>query len=153
MNSPYVIANWKLIIIWWIHYRDRLIIIVSSVLISYGVNRMESWTPKTQPNDSSVVIWLIFWCSTRFSRTKVTCQKSKTVKGIMSYVDGPLTYDAHVWAASLMIRVIRQKLIKKDFEFAWANGYHVWPATLLTKISRYKLIIYIYLKCDFKINS
>ena len=45
------------------------------------VCRRPSWTPKTQPNDSSAVVWLSFWCSTRFAwyshLTKQTVQSSK----------------------------------------------------------------------------
>ena len=36
-------------------------------LTSYCLCRRPSWTPKTQPNDSSAVVWLSFWCSTRFA--------------------------------------------------------------------------------------
>ena len=46
-----------------------------AVLISYCVCRRPSWTPKTQPNDSAAVVWLSFWCSTRFTRKKVTRMK------------------------------------------------------------------------------
>ena len=45
--------------------------IMCSVLISYCVCRRPSWTPKTQPNGSSAVVWLSFWCSTRFTRKKL----------------------------------------------------------------------------------
>ena len=41
--------------------------ILCSVLISYCVCRRPSWKPKTQPNESSAVVWLSFWFSTRFT--------------------------------------------------------------------------------------
>ena len=43
-----------------------------AILISSWVCWKPSWTPKTQLNDSSAVVWLSFWCSTRFSRKNVT---------------------------------------------------------------------------------
>ena len=48
-----------------------LLLPIVLVLISACVCRRPSWTPKTQPNDSSAVVWLSFWCSTRFTRKKV----------------------------------------------------------------------------------
>ena len=36
------------------------LMIMCSVLISYCVCRRPSWKPKTQPNDSSAVVWLSF---------------------------------------------------------------------------------------------
>ena len=44
------------------------------VLISACVCLRPSWTPKTQPNDSSAVVWLSFWCSTRFTWKKCLSQ-------------------------------------------------------------------------------
>ena len=46
------------------------------------VCRRPSWTPKTQPNGSSAVVWLSFWCSTRFTRKKVTRLTGKTLESI-----------------------------------------------------------------------
>ena len=43
------------------------------VLISACVCRRPSWTPKTQPNDSSAVVWLSFWCSTRLLMSVKKC--------------------------------------------------------------------------------
>ena len=61
-------------------------IIVKSlvVIISACVCRRPSWTPKTQPNGSSAVVWLSFWCSTRFTRKKCLSQRRETCK-LLSY--------------------------------------------------------------------
>ena len=40
-------------------------LLIVMVLISVCVYLRPSWTPKTQPNGSSAVVWLRFWCSTR----------------------------------------------------------------------------------------
>ena len=50
------------------------------VVISACVCRRPSWTPKTQPNGSSVVVWLRFWCSTRFSRKSVSANAETHVR-------------------------------------------------------------------------
>ena len=47
--------------------------IMCSVLISDGVCRRPSWTPKTQPSDSSAVVWLSFWCSTQLLMSLKKC--------------------------------------------------------------------------------
>ena len=56
---------------WRVHHNDRQLMIMCSVLISCCVCRRPSWTPKTQPNGSSAVVWLSFWFSTRFTRKKL----------------------------------------------------------------------------------
>ena len=43
------------------------------VLIS-ACERRSNWTPKLQPNSSSAVVWLSFWCSTRFIWKKCLSQ-------------------------------------------------------------------------------
>ena len=45
---------------WWMR-------LISYELICVCVCRRPSWTPKTQPNGSFAVVWLSFWCSTRFA--------------------------------------------------------------------------------------
>ena len=62
-----------------------------SVLISYCVCRWPSWTPKTQPNDSSAVVWLSFWCSTRFTRKKCLSQWRETCR-VHSYNCGYVVF-------------------------------------------------------------
>ena len=49
-----------------LQHDNRQLMIMCSVLISYCFCRRPSWKPKTQPNGSSVVVWLRF--STRFTR-------------------------------------------------------------------------------------
>ena len=48
------------------------------LLISACIFRRPSWTPKIQPNDSSAVVWLSFWCSIRFTRKKCLSQHGET---------------------------------------------------------------------------
>ena len=48
-------------------------LLIVLVLISACVCRRPSWTPKTQPNDSSAVVWLSFWCSTRLLMSVKKC--------------------------------------------------------------------------------
>ena len=50
-----------------------LLLPIVLVLISDCVCRRPSWTPKTQPNDSSAVVWLSFWCSTRLLMSVKKC--------------------------------------------------------------------------------
>ena len=48
-------------------------LLIVLILISSCVCRRPSWTPKTQPNDSSAVVWLSFWCSTRLLMSVKKC--------------------------------------------------------------------------------
>ena len=57
--------------IWRLQYDNDQLMIMCSVLISYCVCRWSGWTQKTQPNDSSAVVWLSFWSST-IPRSKET---------------------------------------------------------------------------------
>ena len=50
-----------------------LLLPIVLVLISDCVCRRPSWTPKTQPNDSSAVVWLSFRCSTRLLMSVKMC--------------------------------------------------------------------------------
>ena len=71
MGFLLVIAYGEVIISSRLQHDNRQLMIMSSVLISYCVCRRPSWTPKTQPNGSSAIVWLSFWCSTRFTRKKL----------------------------------------------------------------------------------
>ena len=55
------------------------------VLISACICRMPSWTPKIQPSDSSAVVWLSFWCSTRLTWKKCLSQRRETYR-LHSYI-------------------------------------------------------------------
>ena len=57
--------------LWYEDYNMTIAMIMCWVLISYCFCRMLSWTPKIQSNDSSGVVWLSFWFSTRFTRKTV----------------------------------------------------------------------------------
>ena len=45
----------------------------TQALIETTTIRISSWTPKTQPKDSSAVVWLSFWCSTRLLMSVKKC--------------------------------------------------------------------------------
>ena len=49
------------------------LLLILLVLISACVCRRPSWTPKTQPNDSSAVVWLSCWCSIRLLMSVKKC--------------------------------------------------------------------------------
>ena len=53
--------------------RCTLPLLIGLVFISACVCWRPSWTPKTQPNDSSAVVWLSFWCSTRLLMSVKKC--------------------------------------------------------------------------------
>ena len=80
MTLLYANAYEKLIIIWRLKHNDNQLMIMCSVLNSYCVCRMPSWIPKTQPNGSSAVVWLSFWCSTRFTRKSVSANAETHVR-------------------------------------------------------------------------
>ena len=80
--SHLAITYGVVIMSWSFQHDNRQLMTMCSVLSSYCICRRPRWTPKTQPNDSSAVVWLSFWCSTRFTRKKVTRLKLLTVKSI-----------------------------------------------------------------------
>ena len=66
-----MIAYGSVVISWRLHHNNRQFMIRFWILLSYYVCRKSSWTPKTQPNGSSAVVWLSSWCSTRFTGKKI----------------------------------------------------------------------------------
>ena len=69
-----VILHRSLIMSWKFQHENYQLMIMCTVLISYCVYRRLSWKPITQPNDSSTVVLLSFWSSTRFTKKKCTSQ-------------------------------------------------------------------------------
>ena len=72
MSFPLAIAYGGVIISWRLQHENRQLMIMSLLLNSNWVCQRPSWIPKTHPNDSSAVVWLSFWCSTRPSADKGT---------------------------------------------------------------------------------
>ena len=56
-------------------------------LISACVCRRLSWTPKNLQNGSPAVVWLSFWCSTRFTRIKCLSQLGETCRLLSTILD------------------------------------------------------------------
>ena len=68
LNTVLTYFGIKNVISWRLQHDNCHIMIMCSVLISYCVCRRLRWIPKTKPNDSSVVVWLNIWCSTRITK-------------------------------------------------------------------------------------
>ena len=95
-----------------------LLLLIVLVLISACVCRRPSWTPKTQPNDSSAVVWLSFWCSTRLLMS---------VKKCLSY-RRKMCNDSQLPKAELNTRNSTKR--RRKGSFGWVSGVQLTLAWL-----------------------
>ena len=96
-----------------------------SVLISYCVCRRPSWTPKTQPNDSSAVVWLSFWCSTRFTRKKCLSQRGEMCR-LHSYIFWYLIFGLALSAPLFWEILPGHETTNKSIGFPFTNNGTIW---------------------------
>ena len=95
-----------------------LLLPIVVVLISACVCRRPSWTPKTQPNDSSAVVWLSFWCSTWFTGKKVSLfQQSRAIFWKWLLTRGHLSTEKY------LKRIVRHIPIFQEANFVMMMAY------------------------------
>ena len=98
------------------------------VLNSACVCWRPSWTPKTQPNSSSAVVWLIFCCSIRFTGKKCLSQRGETCR-LHSYTFGYVVFGQPLkgeWNLMKTIITEQMKTLLRNFFFCVRGPTPSW---------------------------